>query len=90
MNALCATLGINQIKKLDYILKKKYEIFINYKKKFKNSKFIEVIDAGNCEGQNIDIDGGRKLNMKNLKKEFYTILTKIKFIVDLYGNHYIN
>ena len=48
MNALCATLGMNQIKKLDHILKKKYEIFLNYKKEFKNSEFIDVIDSGNC------------------------------------------
>ena len=48
MNALCATLGMNQIKKLDYIVKKKYEIFLNYKKEFKNSEFIDVIDSGNC------------------------------------------
>lgn len=52
MNALCATLGMNQIKKLDYIVKKKYEIFLNYKKEFKNSEFIDVIDSGNCKESN--------------------------------------
>ena len=52
MNALCATLGMNQIKKLDYIVKKKYEIFLNYKKEFKNSEFIDVIDTGNCKESN--------------------------------------
>tara|TARA_B110000027_G_scaffold28339_1_gene31106 strand:+ start:8472 stop:9638 length:1167 start_codon:yes stop_codon:yes gene_type:complete len=52
MNALCATLGMNQIKKLDYIVKKKYEIFLNYKKEFKNSEFIDMIDSGNCKESN--------------------------------------
>ena len=43
---------MNQIKKLDYIVKKKYEIFLNYKKEFKNSEFIDMIDSGNCKESN--------------------------------------
>ena len=35
MNALCATLGINQIKKLDYILKKNMKFFLIIKKNLK-------------------------------------------------------
>jgi len=52
MNALNATLGINQIKKIKYIIKKKQEIFFFYKKNFKNSDYFKVLDVGNVEESN--------------------------------------
>ncbi len=52
MSALSATLGLSQLNKLNYILKEKRDIFIFYKKKFNNSKYIEVIDTGNYQESN--------------------------------------
>ena len=52
MNALNATLGISQLKKIKYIIKKKQEIFSFYKKKFKNSNYIKVLDLGNTKESN--------------------------------------
>tara|TARA_Y100001958_G_C21240107_1_gene567543 strand:+ start:825 stop:1991 length:1167 start_codon:yes stop_codon:yes gene_type:complete len=52
MSALSATLGLSQLNKLNYILKEKREIFIFYKKKFKSSNYIEVIDTGNYQESN--------------------------------------
>ena len=52
MNALNATLGISQLKKIKYIIKKKQEIFSFYKKKFKNSNYIKVLELGNTKESN--------------------------------------
>ena len=76
MNNLCASVGLSQINKLNFFLKKKREIFQFYKKEFLNNEFIKIIETPKYSKNN----HWMPLIKVNIKRNFSS---KKKFIDEL-------